>query len=106
MRGSRLRRASLLCIGVTATLSVGGCKPSVPKSKMEEAAAWTTQMCACAEKPKEDAKTCAAKLTEPKNPGAETSLFGGPKYDLDSMLSYRDVHSPGEACETKIKLME
>jgi hypothetical protein len=88
-------------VGWAALLSA--CQKDVEKKRVEEAAAWATSMCDCAKKSGAEAKTCAAALAEPADPGAETGIGSQPKYRVESLKAYIGIISPGEECERKIK---
>ena len=91
-----------LLVGSVATLSA--CQKDVEKKRVDDAAAWATSMCACAEKTGSEAKTCADALTKPSDPGSETSIGRQPKYNVDSLKAYIGIISPGEDCERKIRM--
>jgi len=93
------RLGIMTCFVVGAGVVALGCQSEVPKSDLDAISAWSTAICACADKSGAAAKTCAAGV---KKPAFETMSGGRPKYKLESVAVYDAAAYRGTVCQAKI----
>ena len=89
---------------ISSVVILSACQKDVEKERVEAAGAWAIAVCDCEKKGGAAAKTCADALKKPADPSAETGLGSAPKYRIESLKEYISIISPGEVCETNIRI--
>ena len=74
---------------------VSGCRKMVEKEKMEAAAAYSKEICACKEKSGAEAKACVEAIKAPEDP--ETL-----DYHRDSLRAYDEIIAIGTNCKMQV----